>query len=136
MKPNYHLTALQLKLHKAIRVLEIRAIRHQINVWHQTHDSRIAELKLAIKAFDDKYIIPIRYLPLYPKNTKNPERWDIDYIKGGLTQKIANKHVDNQMELKKLTDHIKLISGPYLRQKRLLKKLDKINGSLKSQGVI
>jgi len=137
---DYKITKVQLELYKSIRSLEIHHIQFYIKQWHTKHDQELEKLAKKIRAFHEKYVFPLEFTSIkHPKRQywhKDPEMWQLYDRPDAPPKALVLAHIKDQERYSALVKSQKKIEGPYLSQIRMLKKLDAINGSLKSQRVI
>ena len=137
---NYHLTEIQFKLHKLIKGMENRGLKYHIHKWHSQNDSRKLAIELSIRKFHEKYVfdlpeVRVDYGINHHKHT--PEDWTLLSRPGPKPKKgDYNDHILELHELQDLNNSLKKLEGEYLSLKRKLKRLDRINGSLKAQGIL
>lgn len=138
MNSNWKITKIQLALYKEIRNLEIGGITHTIEQWHLKNDGRLKRLKQKCYRFDMTYVAPLPnpIIKVVPNKYKNhPEYWQLADRPDAPPKEKIMAHIKNQYEIVKLTKQINKLEGAYLKAKLRLKMMDKINGSLKEQGI-
>jgi len=129
-----------LELYKSIRALEIHAIQYHIKEWHKKHDPELKKLAKKLRKFHEQYVFKLKMMPLnYPRNVngaKDPDVWQIYDRPDSPPRALVMDHINDQVRYSAIIKSQRKIEEPYVSLVRSLKKLDAINGSLKSQRLI